>query len=439
MRTSIYKMSQFAERRKRLSALVGDSIVIIPAHPEYIRNNDVHYPYRQDSNLFYLTGFEEPGSVFVLRPGRNPESILFVLPKDVASETWTGFRYGPDETKKQFGIDQTFSIKDLDTELPKFFKEQDRVYYSMYINSDFDKKILEMSSQLALTRSRSNKGHLNILDLRPVIGELRLKKTGEEIVEIKKACQISAQAHVDVMKACKPGINERALHGVFLKGIMERGAAREGYGTIVASGSAATTLHYVFNDQPCRDGDMLLIDGGAEFNFYTGDITRTYPVNGKFNQAQARVYQKVLNLQKSLVAAVKPGETREGMQKQTISGLVDIMMEEKLLRGSKSEILDKKEYLKFYPHGVSHWLGLDVHDIGITETNGEPRPYEPGFLLTVEPGLYVPIDMPGVPDDLRGIGIRIEDDILVTNSGNENLTEACPKEIAELEALIGRS
>jgi Xaa-Pro aminopeptidase len=267
---------------------------------------------------------------------------------------------------------------------------------------------------------------------------LRIKKTPLEIENMRKACQISSEAHVDVMRAMKPGVNERALHGVFLKGIMERGCAREGYGSIMASGASATTLHYVYNDQPCKDGDLFLIDAGGEYNFYTGDITRVYPVNGKFSPTQKRIYQKMLDLQKSLVASVKPGVTRDNLQKMAISTITEILIDEKILKGRKEDLIEKKEYHKFYMHGIGHWLGMDVHDTGATEIAGEPRPLEAGMVLTVEPGLYIPQDTPGISDDLRGIGIRIEDNILVTDKGYENMTAMCPKEIAELENLVGK-
>jgi Xaa-Pro aminopeptidase len=428
----------FSERRQALAAKLKGAALVVPAHPELIRNNDVHYPYRQDSNLYYLTGFEEPSAVLVFRPGQTPETTLFVLPKDVAMETWTGFRYGTDGAKKSFAVDATFAVEHLSTELPKLLKACDKVYYSMFVNREFDGVFLKIVEEITAGRSRTNKGNLPIEDARPLIGEMRIRKTPFEIEQLRKACEISAQAHVDVMRATHAGVNERALHGVFLKGVMERGCAREGYGSIVATGANATTLHYVFNDEVCRDGDLLLVDAGGEYGFYTGDITRTYPVNGRFNPTQKRVYQKVLDLQKKLVAMVKPGQTREGLQKETIAGLVDILLEEGLLKGKKQDLIDGKEYFKFYPHGVGHWLGMDVHDAGLTEVNGEPRPLEPGFVMTIEPGLYIPVDMPGVPEEYRGIGIRIEDDILVTATGHENLTASCPKEVAELEALIGR-
>ena len=442
MRTPQIDMNVFKERRERLAKKMQEikkgAALIIAAHPELIRNNDVHYPYRQDSNLFYLTGFEEPNSVLVFRPGMTPEYTLFVQPKDVNLETWTGFRYGPDLAKKYFNIDATFNIEKLENELPGLLTHVDRIYYSMFINSEFDKLMLKILENHALARSRTNKGVIPVEDAKPLIGELRIFKSDYEVLQMRKAAQITAKAHVEVMKCTKPGINERALQGVFLRSILEQGCAREGYGAIVAGGANATTLHYVYNDQNLKDGDLLLIDAGGECNYYSADITRTYPVNGKFNPTQKRVYQKLLELQKKIVSLVKPGQTREGLQKETISGLTDILIDEKLLKGNKEALIEAKEYFKFYPHGVSHWLGLDVHDAGLTEINGEPRQIQPGVVLTIEPGIYIPADMAGVPEEYRGMGIRIEDDILVSETGCENLTISCPKEINELEQIIGK-
>jgi Xaa-Pro aminopeptidase len=438
MRTPKHDLTQFAERRRKLADTLKGATLILVSHPEMIRNNDVHYPYRQDSNFFYFTGFEEPNSVFVFRPGQTPETVMFVQPKDVSKETWTGFRYGPEGAKNQFHMEQTHSIDELNSVLPKLIKDSEKVYYTMFINREFDATLLKMSEEIGLLRSRTNKGHLNLLDARPLLGEMRIRKTAYEVQTLRKACQITSEAHIEVMRATRPGVNERTLHGVFLQAIMERGCDREGYGSIVATGANATTLHYVFNDQTCRDGEVLLVDAGGEYNFYTSDITRSYPVNGKFNKTQARVYQKVLDLQKKLVQLVKPGQTRESLQKTAITGLTEIMVDENLLKGSIAQLIEQKAYLKFYPHGVGHWLGLDVHDAGLTEIAGEPRQLEPGFVMTIEPGLYVPQDTPGISDDLRGLGIRIEDDILVTADGHENMTAACPKDIDALESIIGR-
>ncbi len=436
MRTPQFSMSIFEERRKKLSPTIKGGALVIAANPEYIRNGDVNYPYRQESNFFYLTGFEEPNSVFVYRPGKKPETVMFVMSKDPAQETWTGFRYGTDGTKANFHIDATYPIEAIRAELPKLLADVDQLFYSLYNDRRFDELILQMVNDLTWSRSRANRGNLPIVDPRALIGELRLRKSSVEVEWHRQACEASGEAHIEVMKAIRPGINERALHGVFVRAIMERGCPREGYHAIVASGENATTLHYNFNDQTCRDGDLLLLDAGGEFNYFSGDITRVFPVNGRFSETQKRIYQKVLNVQKELVAMVKPGVSREGLQRETISKLTDVMIDEKLLKGRKDDLIEKKEYMKFYMHGVSHWLGMDVHDAGTISVNNEPRQIEAGFVLTIEPGLYIPKDSPDVPNELRGIGIRIEDDILVTESGHENLTVKCPKEIADIEAVM---
>lgn len=439
MRTPQFDMNIFKERRQELARRMRGAVLVLAANPYVIRNNDVHYPYRQDSNLFYLTGFEESDSIFIFRPGQKPETVMFVLPKDPLRETWDGFLYGPDATQKLFGIDEVYPIDKFEEMLPKLVQTADRLLYSLFWNEKVDKIILKTVEDVARARSRTNKGNLAIEDSRVVLGEMRIKKSAIELDWMRTACKISSEAHIEVMKACRTGVNERALHGVFIKSIMERGAAREGYGSIVASGANATTLHYVFNDQPCKDGDILLVDAGAEYNYYTGDITRSYPVNGKFSTAQKRVYSKILDLQKKIVNDVKPGETREGLQKKTIDGLVDVLIDENLLKGPKADIIEKKTFTKYYMHGVGHWLGLDVHDAGLTEINGEPRPLEAGMCLTIEPGLYIPHDDQDAPKELRGFGIRIEDNIHVTASGHENMTSMCPKEVADLEAIIGRA
>jgi Xaa-Pro aminopeptidase len=438
MRKPLHSIDIFKARRQKLSSEIEGSALIIAAHPHFVRNNDVHHPYRPDTNMFYLTGFEEPNAVFVFRPGLKPETVMFVQPKDQAKEIWDGFRFGPEGVKTIFGMDQAFTINQLETELPKLIDEVDKIYYSMFINREIDQKVLAAVESQAAAKSRSNKGHLAIEDPRALLGELRIRKDAFEIGQMRRAGEISAKAHIEVMRACRPGVSERALQGVFIRSIMEQGAMREGYGSIVAGGGNATVLHYVFNDQQLQSGDFLLIDAGAEYQYYTGDITRTYPVNGKFSPAQKRIYSKVLEVQKNLVAAVRPGETRESLQKKTIDGLVDIMLDENLLQGKKSEIIEQKKYLKYYMHGVSHWLGMDVHDAGVIAMNGEPRRFEPGFCLTIEPGLYIPPDDNEAPTELRGIGIRIEDDILVTADGHENLTALCPKDVDALESIIGR-
>ena len=434
-------MDVFARRRRLLAEKAKGGAVILASHPEYIRNNDVHHSYRQDTNLFYLTGWEEPDSIFVFRPGRTPETVMFVRPKDVERETWDGFRYGPAGCAQEFKIDKTYLIEEFEKEIVELLKPVDRLYYRFNVDLDFDRKFLGILESVKRSHGRSGRGHLPVLDSWELIGELRVIKTADDVEAMRKACSITARAHVDVMKATKPGKTERQLLGVFLGSIYNQNADREGYGSIVASGANACTLHYVFNDQVCRDGDLLLIDAGAEARYYTGDITRTYPVNGKFTAAQRKVYDRVLEVQKDLVAMSKPGLAFKALQETTIERLTDVMIDLGLIKVKRQEAIERLLFKKYYPHGVSHYLGMDVHDTGLYQTLGEnmvSRNLEPGIAFTIEPGLYIPWDDKDAPEELRGIGVRIEDDIVVTSTGCENLTSEAPKEVSELEAIVGR-
>jgi Xaa-Pro aminopeptidase len=437
MRRSGYDMNVFKERRQMLANRAKGSAVIVCAHPEMIRNNDVHHSYRQDSNMFYLTGFEEPDSILVFRPGQTPETVLFVRPKDVERETWDGFRYGPEGAESEYKVDKAYLISDFDKMIVDLLKPVDRVYYKWNISREFDEQMLSILERVRSSMGRTGRGHLPVHDSGELIGEMRLIKSSYEIETMRKACEISALGHIEAMKFVRPGVNERQVHGVLVGSFLMQGATREGYGTIVASGAAATTLHYVFNDQPCREGDLLLIDAGAEYQYYTGDITRTFPVNGKFSAPQKKVYQAVLDIQKQLVANVKPGLLFKSMQERTIEALTDVMIDLGLLKGARQHLIETNAFKKYYMHGVGHWLGMDVHDAGLHVVDGEPRKLEPGMAFTIEPGLYIPADDTTAPAEFRGIGIRIEDNIVVTPNGNENLTAKCPKEISEMEALIG--
>lgn len=438
MRTPTLDMKVFKNRRQRIGQDLKGSAVIIPAHPHFIRNNDVHHHYRQDSNFYYLTGFEEPHSWLVFRPGKDPETVLFVREKNPERETWDGFRYGPEGAVKNFGADQAFPIGKLDEILPDLLKDVDKVYYQMIKNPENDQIVLKAIETTAARKHRSGQGFLPIFDSYAMLGEYRLFKEPFELEQIRKACKVSAEAHVEVMRTLKPGMNENAVHGTFIKAAMERGSSREGYGGIVAGGNNGTTLHYVFNDQPLKDGDLLLIDCGAEINYYTGDITRTYPVNGKFTPTQKRIYEKILDFQKKVISIVKPGVVWDSFQKMTIERMTEIMIEEKALKGNRDELISSRAYLKYYPHGLGHFLGLDVHDAGKIQEDGKSRLLKPGMVFTVEPGLYFPANDTSIPEDLRGIGIRIEDNIVVTENGCENMTIFAPKEVADLEDLIGR-
>jgi len=437
MRKPSIDMSIFKERRKTLASKIPNSALIVASHPEMIRNNDVHYPYRQDTNFFYLTGFEEPESVMVFRPGCQPEYTLFVRRKDPLRETWEGFRYGPEGTLATFGCDKTYPIEELESVLPKLLSEVENVYYRLFQNHEFDGKFRTSIETVRLNQGRSGLGILPIHDSTELLGEMRIKKSETEKAWARRACKISAEAHLQTMKETKPGMNERDLQAIVEYNFMRLGAARLGYNTIVAGGANACTLHYVFNDQEIKNGELVLIDAGGEYNYFTGDITRTYPVNGKFSEGQKAVYEKILKVQKEIISFIKPGIVFKALQDTTIEMLTEALLELGVLKGNVQQNIEQNTFRKYYPHGVSHWLGMEVHDAGLYKIKGESRRIESGMSFTVEPGLYFPMDDSSVPSNMRGIGIRIEDDIIVTDTGCEVMTADVPKDIKEIEAVVG--
>lgn len=437
MRKARINVEHFKARRARLAKLIPGSALVLPAWPEFIRNADSHHNYRPESNLYYLTGFEEPEAVLVFRPGKTPETTMFVRTKNVERETWDGFRFGVEGAKQVYGFDQTYAYGEFEKIAPELLRGCEKVYYSLYRNHEFDPIFGRVMINVNGYRPRYGLGMLTIEDSNSLLSELRIRKTEEEVEMMRQAAVISAEAHVELMKATKPGISERTLHGIFIKEVMERGAFGEAYGGIVASGANATTLHYRFNDATCQAGDMLLIDCGAEYLYYSGDITRTYPVNGKFSAVQKRVYEKILKVQKACIDMVKPGTPHAQLQKFTIEGLTGVLVEEGILKGSVEENIKNCAYQKYYMHGVSHLLGLDTHDLGVLQVRGESRPMEPGWCLTIEPGLYFPVNDTSIPAEYRGLGIRIEDDVLVTPDGCEVLSKGVPKDVEEIESLVG--
>ncbi|MCH2534201.1 MAG: aminopeptidase P family protein [Bdellovibrionales bacterium] len=436
MRTPNIDIEEIKRRREKLAKHIAVYALVLAAAPVEVRNNDVHHPYRADSNMFYMTGFEEPDSCFIFRPGQTPETVMFVRPKDELRETWEGFRYGIEQTPKLFSIDAVYDIAEFEAKAPELLNSCENIYYSLNKNHQFDPKMMQALEKTRALRGRTGRGMPGVADSYPLLGELRLIKSEYEIEQQTKACKISAEAHVAMMKAARPGMNERELHGLFIYEIMKQGAAREGYGSIMATGDNATTLHYTFNDCEIKDGDLILIDAGAEYNFYTGDITRTFPANGKFSDVQKDLYERVLKLQNQIIESVKPGVTFKQLNDMAIEGLVDIMLHYGLLKAPPQEIIKEGHYKKYYPHGIGHWLGIDVHDAGKTIVQGLPRAFEPGMIFTIEPGIYIPEKDESAPAALRGIGIRIEDNILVTENGHKNLTEGVPKEVAEIEELM---
>lgn len=438
MRKPLENPKIFAERRSRVAEKMMGSALVLSSPPETIRNGSVHNAFRQDSNLYYMTGFEEPETIFIFRPGMTPETVLFCRTKNPERETWDGFRFGVDAAQTEFRMDKTYPIEEFQKMAPVLLKGVDKVYYRFYKNPETDHKMEDVLKTLRVNQGRTGYGLLPVHDSDEFLGEFRVKKGDADLTNHRKACELTSEAHIDTMKYIKPDMTEREIHGYFVYQIMKRGAAREGYGSIMASGSNATTLHYVFNDQPLKSGDLFLIDAAGEYNYFTSDITRTYPVNGRFNEEQAEVYAGVLKVQKAIIDMVKPGVPFQSLHDTATELLTDLMLELGLLTGRKEDIIKAMEQKKYYPHGIGHFLGMDVHDSGLYfSKKGEPRLIEENMVFTVEPGLYIPANDTSAAKEYRGIGVRIEDNIRVTSNGSENMTVKAPKEIADLEKIIG--
>ena len=349
---------------------------------------------------------------------------------------WDGFHFGPEGAQKEFAMDQAHPIEEFAEKAPELIKEASSVYYGMGEHCIADSLVQNALKKSRSLKGRSGLGLQTLVDPKVLLGELRIKKDEHGVAMMKEATRITSEAHIQLMKSMKPGLFEKTMHGLFISEIMSRGAAREGYGSIMASGANATVLHYVFNDAVMKEGDLFLVDAGAEYNFFTADVTRTYPVNGSFTKAQKRIYEKLLQVQKNLIELTHPGLPFTEFQNQAVDQLIEVMMSEKLVSGDPKKIKESEEYKKYYPHGSGHWLGMDVHDVGLYQLEGKPRELEPGMCFTIEPGIYIPPHDTSAPKELRGIGIRIEDDILVTDNGYLNLTQSCPKEVSELEAIV---
>ena len=410
-------MKWFKNKRIQVAkALPKNSVLILGSYPEYFRQMDVKHPYRQESHFYYLTGFEQDSSLFLLFP--SSRSVLFSADKDPVKEAWDGPLYTIKEIKKRFLIDEVYPLSGLDKTLNRLLKEKTKLFYSS-LNHFFDKKLKSFKSRFESAEE--------------FLKRFRRIKDEREISSIKEAIAISIYAHKQVAKALKPGINERALHGVFIKSIMEKSSPREAYGGIVACGANANVLHYTNNDSVCKFGELLLLDAGAEKNYYSSDITRVYPVSGKFTKNQKNLYEKLLQLQKKLIKEVQPGASLHCINQKMYEGITHILIELGFLKGSFKENLNKKSYVKYCPHSVGHLLGLDVHDVSFKKT--EAAILKPGMVLTIEPGIYISKQDKRAAKDLKGLGLRIEDDILVTKNGRQNLTKKLPKEVSEVEKL----
>ncbi len=430
---------EFARRRKRVMQSMDErAIAIVPTAPVRPRNRDVEYPYRPDSDFYYLTGFDEPEAVAALVPGREQgEYILFCRERDPEMEQWNGYRAGLEGACERFGADDAFPIGDIDDILPGLLENRSAVYYAMGCYPEFDQRVLGWVNRVR-ERSRagvSAPGEFVAFD--HMLHDMRLFKSGAEARAMRKAGEVSALAHVRAMQACRPGMREFEIEAELLHEFMRHGMRSSAYPSIVAGGANACILHYVENREVLRDGDLLLIDAGAEHDFYASDITRTFPVNGTFTAEQRAIYEIVLEAQAAAIEMVRPGNHWNEPHEAAVAVMVDGLLDLGLLKGRRSNILSKERYRKFYMHRTGHWLGMDVHDVGDYKIEGEWRVLEPGMVTTIEPGLYILGDDPGVAKRWWNIGVRIEDDVLVTKDGHEILTAGVPKAVDDVEALVG--
>jgi len=417
-----------------------NSIAIIPAAHEQTRSYDTEFKFRQDSDFWYLTGFPEPDAIAVIDP-QNKKSpyTLYVRPRDLEMETWFGRREGVEGAVKNYAANTAFSVDKFAADLPKLLDGHDKLYYRFAVDKALDQQILGYLSGQRVRRLKTAYPPHTIMDPTIITGEMRLHKTEEEAGYMQTAGTIAAEAHILAMKKVRPGMNEGQVEAMMEAYMKDKGASGVAYNSIIGGGANATILHYVENNMPLKDGDLILIDAGAEYKGYASDITRTFPVNGKYTPAQREVYDVVLDVQEKCIEYTKTGNTVKGRQEYSIELLTDGMVRLGLLKGKTKDLIKKKAYMKYYMHGVGHYLGLDVHDAGryfTDQTAKNSRPFAPGMVLTVEPGIYVPPDDKDAPAKYRGIGIRIEDDVLVTEDGNRNLTSKVPKNADEIEALM---
>ena len=429
--------SLYSSRRSRLINRMQRGIAVIPTAPEMLRNGDAHYAYRYDSHFHYLTGFDEPEAVLILVAGANPQSILFCREKDKEREIWDGFRHGPDGAKENFGFDAAFPIAQLDDKLTELMGNQPALFHPLGAHAVWDDRILALRARVQAQVRSGITAPNELHDIRLLLDEMRLIKDSDELAIMRRAAAISTAAHSRAMRATRPGKMEYEIEAELLHEFRKSGAQAPAYTSIVAGGANACVLHYIAKHAALKDGDLLLIDAACELDGYATDITRTFPINGKFSAAQKDVYEMVLAAQTAAIAAARPGahwnEPHDAALRILAQGLIDL----KLCSGNVESVLESGAYKCFYMHRTGHWLGMDVHDVGAYKLDGNWRALQPGMTLTVEPGCYIrPAD--NVPKALWNIGIRIEDDVVITTQGCEVLTAAAPKTVAAIEEIMKR-
>lgn len=430
--------SEYQKRRQQLLAMLTEQdIAIVSAAPIAARNESIEYPYRQDSNFQYLTGFPEPEAILVLMPKRaEGEVILFCRDKDPVLEVWTGIRAGQEGAVKQYHVDQAFSMSQLDELMPTLLDGRKRVYSLIASQEPLQKHI---SQWVSVVRSRVRKDAIAPLEfnaLEPILHEMRLHKSEAELAVMQYAMDVSAKAHVRAMRECKEGLFEYSLDAALEYEFRRGGARLVAYNSIVASGANACILHYQENDAPLKSGDLVMIDAGCEIDCYASDISRTFPVSGKFSPEQKALYEIVLAANLAAIAEVKPGNLYQAPHDVAVKVITEGLLALGLLEGDVDSLIESKAYTAFYMHSTGHWLGLDVHDVGAYRINKQSRPFEEGMVLTIEPGIYIAPDNENVPKQWRGIGIRIEDNVVVTKEGHRVMTSKAPKTIEEIEALM---
>jgi len=433
--TAIIDSGAYQRRRARFAAAMRAGVAIVPTAPERTRNRDAHYPYRFDSYFYYLTGFREPEAVAVIVAGEQPRSILFCRNTDPEREIWDGFRYGPEAARAAFGFDEAHSITELDALLPGLIADRGALYCHLGADAAWDARVIGWINHV---RGQARSGVIaptDIRDAHALLDEMRLIKGPEELAVMRRAAGITAGAHRRAMRAARPGRSEYEIEAELVHEFRRHGAQAPAYAPIVAGGERACVLHYVQNDGVLQDGDLLLIDAGCELDGYAADVTRTFPVNGRFSTPQREVYELVLAAQAAAIAAVTPGNPWDAPHRAAVNVLAQGMIDLKLLSGSLAEVVETEAYRKFYMHRTGHWLGLDVHDAGDYKRDQQWRALTPGMVLTVEPGCYIRPGA-GVPERFAGIGVRIEDDVAVTLAGAEVLTRDAPKSAADIEACM---
>ena len=432
---------EFEKRRRKLAKLIGkDGIAVIPTASTRVRSRDTDYPYRPDSDFYYFTGFSEPNAVMILAPGREDGPFIVCLrEKNPLTEIWDGHMEGLSGVKKNYEADQSFDIEDLETILSSLFLGRQKVFFTLGQDEVLDKILMKSFNAVRAGQRRGGVVPSEIQALEPLVHEMRLIKSKYEISLMKKSAKISVDAHKRIFENCKPGVFEYQIEADIIHEFGKHGAV-PAYTSIVASGQNACTLHYISNRDKMKSGQLLLTDAGCENEMYAADITRTIPVSGEYSKEQKEIYELVLEVQKNAINSIKPGQTFEGLQSDAIKGLTKGLKKLGLLKGRVDQLIKSEAYKDFYMHGIGHWLGMDVHDVGsYMDQKGKSRKFENGMVLTIEPGIYISKKNKNVPNQYRGIGIRIEDDVLVTKSGCDVLTKALPKEIGEIESIMARN